>query len=47
MGNVDYNDFAILANDWMKTGPGLEGDTNWSNTVDLVDLLQIAEHWLQ
>ena len=46
IGLVDFKDFAIVANDWQKTGPGLAGDTNWNEIVDIEDLAQIAQHWL-
>ena len=43
---VNLKDITILAFDWLKTGPGLTGDTNWNQIVDTNDLGQIAEHWL-
>ncbi|GAH60576.1 unnamed protein product, partial [marine sediment metagenome] len=46
LGLVNFRDFAIVANDWQKTGPGLAGDTNRNEIVDIEDLAQIAQHWL-
>ena len=43
---VNFDDFAILATDWLMTCPCLRGDTNQDNIVDSLDLAQIAEHWL-
>jgi len=43
---VNFGDFAILALDWLETGPGLAGDTNWDQDVDIHDLAQIAQYWL-
>ena len=43
---VNFADFAILAGDWRANGTGLTGDTNKDQTVNLLDLLQLAQHWL-
>ncbi len=50
-GFVNFKDFAILAQQWLKTcsGPNLcEGaDLDWSGKVDFQDLNTLAEHWLE
>lgn len=44
---VNFGDFAILGTSWSQTGSALPGDTNKDGTVDIWDLLQVAEHWLE
>lgn len=46
-GGVDFNDFAILADAWQLKGSGLPGDINGDETVNLPDLKQLVEHWLE
>jgi len=46
LGPVDFRDFAILANDWLFTGPGLVGDITRDNSVDFEDLAEIVAYWL-
>jgi len=43
---INLYDFAAMAANWNQTGAGLVGDIYWDNTVDLKDLLVIAEKWL-
>ena len=43
---VNLGDFAVLASDWLLTGPGLAGDVNTDGSVDNWDLAQLARHWL-
>ena len=43
---VNFLDLTILAADWSMSSPCLQGDTNRNNIVDVLDLAQIAEHWL-
>lgn len=43
---VDFDDFAILAGDWMQSGTELEGDIDDDNDVDAADLSLLAEDWL-
>ena len=43
---VDFKDFAILAHNWLSTGPDLQGDTNKDWIVNIWDLAQVAQHWL-
>jgi Tol biopolymer transport system component len=45
-GFIDFRDYAILANDWLKTGPGLEGDINGDEIVDYNDLEMLVRTWL-
>ncbi len=40
---VNFEDFAILGEGWSTTGPG---NTNRDYVVDIKDLLQVIEHWL-
>jgi outer membrane protein assembly factor BamB len=44
---VNFKDYAILANDWLMSGPGLAGDTNRDFSVDPCDLAQVVQHWLE
>jgi hypothetical protein len=43
---VNFGDFAILALDWLSSGPSLAGDTNRDKTIDFSDVAQVAQHWL-
>jgi hypothetical protein len=43
---VDFEDFAILACDWLLSGPGLMGDTNRDKIVDIFDLAQVVQLWI-
>ena len=43
---VNFEDFAMLAPDWLLTGYHVAGDTNRDDSVDLWDLVQLAQHWL-
>jgi hypothetical protein len=43
---VDFDDFAILSNNWMQTGAGLAGDFDDSNSVDTKDLMVFSWYWL-
>lgn len=43
---ANFYDFAILANNWHKTGAGLAGDFDDSNTVDIDDLMMFSWFWL-
>jgi hypothetical protein len=44
---VDYNDMAILAQQWLLKGENLEADLNNDNTVNLFDFAEFASYWLQ
>jgi len=44
---VDFKDYAILANDWLKTDPNLPGDINGDNIVDYNDLEIFTRNWLR
>lgn len=43
---VNIIDFAILTSDWLITAPGLMGDLVADGTVDINDLVLLAEYWL-
>jgi YD repeat-containing protein len=45
-GRVDFIDFAILAQDWLKFGEYLPGDINKDGIVDIEDLAVMADYWL-
>jgi hypothetical protein len=44
---VDFADFAILADNWHKSGSSLQGDFYGDGTVDIYDLAQLADYWLK
>ncbi|MFC1783755.1 hypothetical protein ACFL02_09270, partial [Planctomycetota bacterium] len=44
---VDMLDLFQFTQDWLKTGPGLAGDLDDNERVDLVDFNIIANHWLR
>ncbi|MBN1763801.1 MAG: hypothetical protein JW860_00965, partial [Sedimentisphaerales bacterium] len=43
---VDFEDFAILASNWMRSGELLDGDINKNNVVDANDLTILSYYWL-
>jgi len=43
---VNFVDFALFANNWQKSGGGLDGDFDNSRTVDTNDLATFAYFWL-
>jgi DMSO/TMAO reductase YedYZ molybdopterin-dependent catalytic subunit len=43
---VGFIDFSILSNNWLRTGPGLMGDLNASEAVDVNDLAIFFDYWL-
>jgi len=45
-GFANFLDYAIFANNWQKTGSGLEGDINGDNVVDSNDLEILVSSWL-
>ncbi len=45
-GTVNYKDYAILANDWLKVGSNLPGDINGDEIVDPNDLYILGRNWL-
>jgi hypothetical protein len=44
---IDFEDFAIMANNWKQTGVGLAGDFDNNHIVDSNDLYVIAYRWLE
>ena len=44
--NVNFLDFALMANDWGGEGDGLTGDIDGDKVVDIWDLAQVAHWWL-
>ncbi|MDD5457792.1 MAG: putative Ig domain-containing protein [Phycisphaerae bacterium] len=44
---VNVKDFSVVAASWLMEGPGLAADTNRDNKIDLLDIMQIAQHWLE
>lgn len=43
---IDFKDYAILAANWLKQGPSLEGDINGNGLVDRIDLKLLVLCWL-
>jgi hypothetical protein len=43
---IAFIDFALFADDWLKTGIGLASDFDGSGTVDIYDLDIFADYWL-
>lgn len=46
-GKVDFADFAVLAGNWYKTGSSLPGDLDDNGSVDINDLEQLCDWWLE
>ncbi|MDH4238941.1 MAG: hypothetical protein OEW48_05220, partial [Phycisphaerae bacterium] len=44
--DVDFKDYAVLANDWRRTGSALAADINADDVVDFNDLKILAASWL-
>ncbi len=44
---INFIDFAIMANNWQKTGVGLAGDFDNDHKVDYNDLFILAYRWLE
>jgi hypothetical protein len=45
-GFVDFADFAMLADNWQKSGSDLAGDFDENGTVDIKDLEYFAYYWM-
>jgi len=43
---VNFMDFSILAENWLRTGPGLAGDLDMNEVVNANDLRILADYWL-
>jgi len=43
---INFIDFSIFAQDWLKTEPNLISDFDFSGTVDLNDLGMFVDYWL-
>jgi len=43
---VNFEDYAILADDWWLTGSGLEGDIDANDVVNPADLDWFVNYWL-
>jgi len=44
---VDRLDLAVLAGQWLLTGPGLEANLAGTDTVNLLDFAVLADNWLK
>jgi hypothetical protein len=44
-GGVDLRDYGLWAGNWLKRGPGLDGDVSGDGLVDMADLKAIVFHW--
>jgi hypothetical protein len=45
LGTVNFVDFAIVAQYWLTVEP--LADTNRNGFIDVDDLIQLCQHWLQ
>jgi len=43
--SIDFKDYCLLAANWKKCGPNLNGDFTGNGTVDLADLKALTLHW--
>jgi len=44
-GKIDFKDYGLWAGNWLKRGPGLDGDVTGDGIVDMADLKAMAFHW--
>jgi hypothetical protein len=51
-GDVDHNgivngqDIALIASEWLQTGPNVPGDANGDGIVNAQDIEEVASYWL-
>jgi len=46
-GKIDFRDYAFLAGNWLKQGPGFDGDITGNGIVNMADLKALLFHWPQ
>jgi len=46
VGLVDFDDFAVLADQWLATAPPLSADIHIDGAIDAEDLARLADYWL-
>ncbi len=46
VGLVDFDDFAVLADQWLATAPPLSADIHIDGSIDAEDLARLADYWL-
>ncbi|MBN1765130.1 MAG: hypothetical protein JW860_07725, partial [Sedimentisphaerales bacterium] len=44
---VALPDFGVVSAEWLLSGTDLDGDTNNDEEVNILDLIQVIEHWLE
>jgi hypothetical protein len=44
-GDIDFVDLKLLADNWLATGTGLDGDLYVDNKVNFLDFAEFAEGW--
>jgi len=44
-GKIDFRDYGLWAGNWLKRGPGLDGDVTGDGIVDMADLRAMVIHW--
>ncbi len=45
-GSVDLADWAVMTKNWNMEGDGLDGDCDGNGLIDILDILELAENWL-
>ncbi len=43
---IDFKDYCLLAANWLKQGPSLNGDFTGNGIVDMADLKALVFHWM-
>ena len=46
-GKINFRDYCLLAANWLKQGPNLDGDITGDWIVDMADLKILVFHWLK
>jgi hypothetical protein len=44
-GFIDWLDVLAMSNNWLDSGPGIEGDVNNDGVVDFTDFVKLAIGW--
>jgi hypothetical protein len=46
IGLIDFDDFAVLADQWLAAAPPLSADIHIDGAINAKDLARLADYWL-